>query len=160
MGGSYLIGAIAFKLLETHATKGGGHLVYFVQLLSLLELVDSGYPSPIAFSSHLEWVENLFPSSNLHFLTTSEGKVFFFKAFFNLLLFHMDGQFIFLPNSFTFGMGEYAKGENTIFFFPLQTSKPAFLFITFREQSILLVLPSNTYKLNSFLCGCKICTLT
>jgi hypothetical protein len=30
-GGSYLIGAIAFKLTfgNTHATKGGGHLVYF-----------------------------------------------------------------------------------------------------------------------------------
>lgn len=53
-------------------------LSIFLQLLSLLELVDSGYPSPIAFSSHLEWVENLFLPSNLHFLTTSEGKGFVF----------------------------------------------------------------------------------
>jgi hypothetical protein len=73
----------------------------------------------------------------------------------------MGGRFLFSPNSFTFGiMGEYAKGENTIFFFPLQASKRASLFITFREQSILLVLPSNTYKLNSFLCGRKFCILT
>jgi hypothetical protein len=72
----------------------------------------------------------------------------------------MGGQFNFLPHSFTFGMGEYAKGENTNFFsFLYKASKPAFLFITFREQSILLVLPSNTYKLNSFSRGRKFCIL-
>ncbi len=84
MGGLiWLVQLHSNLLLEIHMPqKVEDILSIFLQLLSLLELVDSGYPSPIAFSSHLEWVENLFAPSNLHFLTTSEGKGF---VFFSLL---------------------------------------------------------------------------
>ncbi len=105
-----------------------------------------------------------FPLSNLHFLTTSEGKVIFFWQ-----LSSTASSFTWVDNLF-FGQTlsplasvSMPKMKIQFFFFPLQASKPAFLFITFREQSILLVLPSNTYKLNklnSFLCGHKFFILT
>jgi len=58
----------------------------------------------------------------------------------------MGGQFIFSPNSFTFGMGEYAKGENTIFFSFLYQppNLPSFLSPLRNNLFFLFCLPTPT----------------
>jgi hypothetical protein len=67
----------------------------------------------------------------------------------------MGGQFIFWPNSFTFGVREYAKGVNTIFFLSFTSfpNLPSFISPLGNNVFFLFCLPTPTNSTPS--CGHK-----
>lgn len=129
IGRSYLIGAIAFKLLEIRMPQGVEDILSifcnFFLFWSWWITLDS-HP-PFAFSSHLEWVENLFPPLQSPFPNNKWGESFVFLAFFNLLLFHMGGQIHFFAKPFHLWNGWLCQRWKYFFFLSstsLQTCLP------------------------------------